>query len=111
MSSVDSLAWNRAFEGAEKVSARRREEAWAVNETLQGMSSDFVYLDLMSTLCPAPDHCHVVDGDRNPLLFDRRHFTEAGARFVADRWLALPAVSSLFHDQVDSQALRAAGTR
>lgn len=104
-SSIDSLARNRSFDGAEKVAARRREEAWTVNERLQSMSSDFVYLDLMSTLCPSHDYCHVVDGERNPIFFDRRHFTEAGARFVANRWLALPAVSNLFRGHVDSQAV------
>jgi len=96
-SSIDTLARWRSFDGVEKAAAtRKRSEAWQVNASLRSLDSDFVFLDLMSVLCPEPDRCYVVDQDRNPLLFDRRHFTEAGARFIATRLLALPQAAALF---------------
>ena len=97
-SSIDTLARWRSFDGVEKAAAtHKRREAWQVNASLRSLDSNFAFLDLMSVLCPEPDRCYVVDQDQNPVLFDRRHFTEAGARFIAKKWLALPEVAALFH--------------
>jgi hypothetical protein len=41
------------------------------------------FIDLMASICPAKDFCHVLTSERKPIYWDQTHLTKDGAEFIA----------------------------
>jgi peptidoglycan/LPS O-acetylase OafA/YrhL len=69
--------------GVERYSASRKNPiAWAANAKIAKLASDFVYVDVMSQVCPSERSCKVLTDSLDVIFFDGSHLTPQGARYV-----------------------------
>ncbi|MEO8483474.1 MAG: acyltransferase family protein [Acidobacteriota bacterium] len=59
--------------------------SWEANAAIRQLRENFVFIDLMSQVCPSSDSCRVLTDTSDIIFFDASHLTPPGARYLGAR--------------------------
>jgi len=81
------LVRSGSFDGIDAVAARNTTDLSEINNRLKRIAGETgaLYLSKQPLICPAPDRCDVVDGNKRLLIYDYGHWTLEGAAFYGNR--------------------------
>jgi hypothetical protein len=61
---------------------RKNALSWSANTAIRFLHGDFVFIDLMSQVCPSDVSCQVLTEGQEIIFFDASHLSPPGARYL-----------------------------